>query len=146
MDFAVKFTAPEGWISEQENCVDEYGVETIHVECHKKEEDPSLIDIYVGEMPDDSDAFDQAFANYADLIGFDDDDDESFNPISEWKFNGRKAYGFDATCEDESPMRVICSEIKKGILLVMCVVAAREDEIATVVGYAERGLRVQIDS
>ena len=84
---------PEGWISEQETVEDESGALITHFEASCKAGDS--VDIYVGPLPEDTTARDQAMSNYADMVGFDDDDPEDFNPIAKLKFNGKNAFGFD---------------------------------------------------
>ncbi len=91
-------------------------------------------------MPEDTTAADQALANYADTVGFDDDDPEDFDPIIEWPFNGKKAYGFEAVAEDDSPMRMMCIELKKDILVILVVLAKDDDTLVEAVQLAERGL------
>jgi len=97
----------------------------------------------VGPMPEDMTAADQALSNYADTVGFDDDDPDDFDPIVEWPFNGKKAYGFEAIAEDDSPMRMMCIEVKKGTLVILVVLAKDDDTLVEAVQLAERGLRLK---
>ncbi|MCQ2083512.1 MAG: hypothetical protein MJY58_03335 [Bacteroidaceae bacterium] len=99
------------------------------------------IEISEAEMPQDSTAPDQALTNYVDMVGFDDDDPEDFNPIQEWNFNNRHAYGFQVYCEDESQIRVMCLEHHRGRLAVISVQAPSEQEIDDVVSLLEKTLR-----
>ena len=145
-DITVKL--PEGWQSESETYLDESGVEITHFEAHLYDsvgsKDRGLIEIYAGDMPDGTTAEDQAFSNYADIVGFDDDDPEDFNPIVKWKFNNRNAYGFDALCEDDSPLRFFTQEPSKGVLVIYCIAGADEKQLAAVLELVERNARVTL--
>lgn len=137
---------PQGWTSEIEVQEEEDGVEVTHFEAHLPDDaqqtDKAFIDLYVGEMPEDTTPQDQALANYADIVGWDEDEDE--DPIVEWPFNGRKAYGFEAYCEDDSPMRIMCFEPKGGLLVVACFIARSDEGLVDLVTMVEKALRVKI--
>ena len=94
-------------------------------------------------MPEDTTAADQALANYADTVGFDEEDPEDFDPIIEWPFGNKKAYGFEALAEDDSPMRMMCIELKKGTLVILCILAKDDATLVEAVQLAERGLRLK---
>ena len=147
MAYDISLRLPQGWVSDLETYLDESGVEITHLSSHlpndRKQTDEALIDVYVGPMPEDSTAADQALANYADTVGFDEDDPEEFDPIIEWPFGNKKAYGFEAIAEDDSPMRLMCIEIKKGILVILCILAKDDDTLVEAVQLAERGLRLK---
>ena len=147
MAYDISIKLPQGWLTELDTYVDESGVEITHLSSHlpndKKQTDEALIDAYVGPMPEDTTAADQALANYADTVGFDDDDPDDFDPIVAWPFNGKKAYGFEAVAEDDSPMRMMCIELKKDILVILVVLAKDDDTLVEAVTLAERGLRLK---
>lgn len=147
MAYDIQLTLPAGWQKEADTYIDESGAEITHLEAHLynkgRKRDEGMIDIYVGEMPEDTTAEDQAFSNYADMIGFSDDDPEDFYPIFKIKFNGRNAFGFEALCEDESPMKFLTQEVRKGILAIICVAAETEDSLEEVLSCVEKGLRVK---
>lgn len=134
-----------GWEKEESTYTEFDGTEVTHIECHlpddKAQKDIAIIDIYAGEMPSDTTAADEALANYADIVGFDDTDPEDFDPITEWPFAGKKAYGFEALCEDDSPMRLMCIELKKGLLCIVNTCAENDDRLAEVIEMVERSLR-----
>ena len=138
---------PEGWQKEIESYEDESGAIISHCEAHLYNEaagkDFGMIDIYVGDMPDDTTAEDQALSNYADIVGFDDDDPEDFNPVSTVKFNGKKAFIFEALCEDDSPMMFLSQEVKEGVLALIVVVARDAELLESTVALAERGIRIK---
>ena len=146
MAYNLSLKLSEGWVSELDSYLDESGVEITHLSCHLSDDrartDLALIDVYAGPMPEDSTAADQALANYADTVGFDEEDPEDFDPITEWPFGKKKAYGFEAYAEDDSPMRMMCIELKKGVLVIICILGKDDDRLVEAVEIAERGLRL----
>jgi len=140
MAFDVTLKLPTDWICEQDCFTDESGIEITHLEAQKE---GYLIDIYVGDMPDGETAEDQALANYAETVGFYDDDPEDFNPIAKIDFNGKKAWGFSALCEDESPMRFIAQEVRKGVLAIIVFFAPDEKSVEDVRTLIERNFRIR---
>lgn len=147
MAYDVTINPGEGWQKETDIYTDESGTEITHLEAHKYNEaakrDDAMVDIYVGRMPEDTSAEDQAFSNYADIVGFDEDDPEDFNPIDQIRFGGKAAYVFQALCEDDSPMMFLSQEVKSGVLAIICVAAADDDALAQTVQMVERTLRVK---
>lgn len=147
MAYDIQLNLPSSWSSEQDIFVDESGFEISHVEAHlrddKAQKDRGYIEIYVGEMPEGETAEDQAFANYAETVGFYEDDPEDFNPIVKVKFNGRNAWGFEALGEDESPLKFLAQEVRKGVLAIMLFSAPTEDALNDVYALAERTFRVK---
>ena len=147
MAYDISIKLPQGWVSDLDSYIDESGAEITHLSCHlpndKERTDEALIDVYAGPMPEDTTAADQALANYADTVGFDEEDPEDFDPITEWPFNGKKAYGFEAIAEDDSPMRMMCIEFKKGTLVILCILGKDDDTLVQAVQLAERGLRLR---
>ncbi|MBQ0078073.1 MAG: hypothetical protein KBS55_05540 [Bacteroidales bacterium] len=144
MAYQINLTLPAGWKSEQDTFLDESGVEISHAEAtlSGKGRDDARIDIYVGDMPEGETAEDQAFANYADTVGFDETDPEDFCPIEKLKFNNRNACAFEALCEDDSPMRFISCEIRKGVLAIIVFAAKDDDLLNEVHSLLEKGFRV----
>lgn len=134
-----------GWEKEESTYIEADGTEVTHIECHllddKAQKDTAIVDIYSGQMPSDTTAADEALANYADIVGFDESDPEDFDPITEWPFAGKKAYGFEALCEDDSPMRLMCIEIKKGILCIMSICAESDEKLTEIIEMVEKNLR-----
>ena len=78
MAYDIQLRLPEGWQQEMETYLDEGGAEITHLEAHlyneARKRDEGYIDLYVGPLPEDTTAEDQALSNYADIVGFDDDD------------------------------------------------------------------------
>lgn len=147
MAHEIQLNLPAAWQKECDSYVDESGTEVTHFEAHlyngSLKRDEGLIDVYVGDMPDGTTAEDQAFSNYADIVGFDDDDPEDFNPVSAIKFNGKKAFVFEALCEDDSPMMFISQEVRSGILAIICVAGMDEERLKEYVLLVEKGFRVR---
>ena len=145
MAYNISLPLPEGWTSIQESYLEFDGAEVTHLDARladaRTQRDNAFIDIYVGQMPPDTSAEDEALANYADMVGWTDDDDDE-DPIVQWTFNGRKAYGFDAYCEDEMPMRVLCVEIKKGVLAIMSLGARSDEALLDLVALVEHKFRI----
>ena len=147
MAYDIQLNLPAPWQKEMETYEDESGYEISHLEAHLynpvTKRDDGYIDLYVGPLPEDTTAEDQALSNYADIVGFEDDDPEDFNPIAAILFNGKKAYGFDAYFEDDSPMMFLAQEVKKGVLAILCVAGADDDALKEALSAAERGLRIK---
>lgn len=144
-DIQMNLSAP--WIVEQETFQDESGCEITHLEAHlqnkAKKRDDGMIDIYVGDMPEGESAEDQAFANYAETVGFSEDDPEDFQPIVKFKFNNKTAWGFDALCEDESPMRFLAQEVRKGVLVIVAFAATTDKALDELQLLIEKNFRVK---
>ncbi|MCQ2159065.1 MAG: hypothetical protein MJY43_04500 [Bacteroidales bacterium] len=147
MTYDIQMNLPAGWQKEMDTYTDESGAEVTHLEATLPDpsgrRDSAMIDIYVGEMPSDTTAEDQAFSNYADIVGFEEDDPEDFNPIRKIKFNSRNAYAFDALCEDDSPMTFLSQEVRSEILAVICAAAVDEVKLKDVLELIEHNFRVK---
>jgi len=144
MAYDISLSLPKEWISFSENFDDESGFEISHLEAQltgKDSSQESLIDVYVGDLPDGETAEDQAFANYAETVGFDDEDETA--PIVKFTFNNKNAWGFDALTEDESPMKFISQEVRKGVLAIIIVCGKDEETLKNALLLAERGLRIK---
>ncbi len=129
----IEIKIPEGWKSQ---------ISDNYVEAEKID-GTAQFEITVGDMPEDSAAPEQALINFIDMVGFDDDDPEDYSPIEKWDFNNRKAYGFDAYLEDESSIRVLCIEPKKGVLAVISIVGKSEQIVEETMHLLERVLRIR---
>lgn len=145
MAYKINLKLPDDWKTNLDTYNDEVG-ETIHLEAHLPgapgEVDRIQIDVYVGDLPEGETAEDQAFANYAEAVGFDDDDENEECPIVKFKFNGRNAYGFEAVTEDNCPMRFFAQEVRKGVLLIVAYYTASEDLLLSAFELLERNLRI----
>lgn len=118
---------------------DDNGVEVTRISASA---DRDYVDIYVGPMPEGETAEDQAFANYAESVGFYDDDPEDFNPIEKFKFNNKNAYGFDGLSEENLPLRIFTQELKKGVLAVVVVIGHNEKALQENMSLVEKGFRL----
>jgi len=147
--YTIHLDLPGGWEKEESTYTEVDGTDVTHIECHLPDDvakkDLAVVDIYSGLMPSDTTAADEALANYADIVGFDETDPEDFDPIIEWPFAGKKAYGFEALCEDDSPMRLMCIEIKKGILCIMSICAQNDEKLIETIKLVERNLRYKAE-
>lgn len=141
MKIEISFKVPEGWTVENDVYTDESGMEVSHLEAGC-DADGSFVEVHAGPMPEGETAEDQAFANYAESVGFDDDSEES--PIVKFKFNGKNAWGFDALCEDDKPLRLICQEAKSGVLAVIILGAPDDDKLEELTSFVETKLRINI--
>ena len=141
MKIEISFKAAEGWTVENEVYTDENGVEISHIEADCTA-DGSFVEVHAGPMPEGETAEDQAFANYAESVGFDDDNEDS--PIVKFKFNGKNAWGFDALCEDDKPLRLICQEAKSGVLAVLILGAPDDAKLEELTSFVETKLRINI--
>ncbi|MCQ2180981.1 MAG: hypothetical protein MJY50_02855 [Bacteroidales bacterium] len=147
MVYDISLNLPAGWTCEQDTFLDETGYEITHLEAHLRNDraqaDDALINIYVGDTPEGETAEDQAFANYAETVGFYEDDPEDFNPIEKFLFNGRNAYGFQALAEDDSPLRFISQEVRKGVLAIIVFNAKDELTLKQVSDLIEHNFRIR---
>lgn len=139
MAYDAKLNLPSGWITESDSYTDETGYDITHIQSQKG---GNLVEVYIGDIPEGETAEDQAFANYAETVGFSDDDPEDFNPVFKIKFNGKNAWGFDAICDEDMPMRFLSQEVKKGILAVIVMVAKNDEELEKVHQLVERNFRL----
>lgn len=146
MAHEINLKLSDDWKTDLDTYIEEGG-ETTHLEAHLPgapgEPDQILIDIYVGDLPDGETAEDQAFANYAEVIGFDEEDENEESPIVKVKFNGKNAYGFEAETEDNYPMRFFTQEVRKGVLLVVAYYVKSEDLLLSTFELLERNLRIK---
>lgn len=145
MAYKLSIKLPEGWQQETDVATEEDGTEITHLEAHlpddKAEKDIALIDICLGPMPEDTTAADEAYANYIDMIGFD-DEEEDFDPLIEWPFQKKKAYGFEAFCDDDSPLRVMCVEIKSKLLAIITCIGKDDEALVNAITLVDKFLRV----
>lgn len=146
MAYEINLKLTDEWKTNLETLNDEVG-ETTHLEAHlpgaEGEVDQILIDVYVGDLLDGETAEDQAFANYADAIGFEEGDENEESPIVKFKFNGKNAFGFEAETEDNYPMRFFTQEVHKGVLLVVAYYVKNEDMLQPTFELLEKNLRIK---
>lgn len=139
----IDFKVSSEWKTVFDSFTDESGVEINHMESYlpgaKGEPYKTLVDVYLGAMPEGETAEDQAFANYAATVGFEDDEEE--NPIVKFKFNGKNAWGFDAVTEEDFPMRFLAQEVSGGQLAIIVYCVREEEMIQSTFGFLERNLR-----
>lgn len=142
MKYNVTIPLPEGWTKENEEILDGPDGELVEIQACGSTE-ACFIDIQVGAMPEDETAEDQAFANYAETVGFDEDDPEDFQPVYKIKFNGKNAWCFDALCEGDTPMRLLAQEVRSGVLAIVVFGAENDEALESLQSYLERNLRIK---
>lgn len=142
MAYQIKLDLPEGWKKSFEIIEDEDGNVTSHLEGLTSREN-EYIDLYVGTLPPDTTAEDEAVFNYADMIGWDESEPigEDNSPLTVTKFQKKKAYGFEGLVED-GILRVMCVEVQPETLLVMNVCAPDETAVAKMVRYIEVNMSI----
>ena len=137
--------SPE-WIREEDRYEEVDNAMITHLECHLPGQADgqyeAVIDLYAGDMPSDTTAEDEAYANYAEIVGWSEEDDED-NPIAEWRFKEKRAFGFSGECEDGSIMLLMCLEILKGCLLICSVISKDDESVGKWVQYLEENLKVR---
>ena len=146
MAYKINLKLADGWKINQETYTDESGAEISHLEAFLPESGSEIykvfVDIYAGEMPEGETAEDQAYANYAETIGFSEEEDEE-NPILKYKFNGKNAWGFEAMTEENFPMRFISQEVRKGVLAIVVCCAKDDETLLSTFDILEKGLRIE---
>jgi len=146
MTFDISLPLSQEWIREEERYEEIEQALITHLECHLPSSEEgkyeAVFDLYVGDLPSDTTAEDEAYANYAEIIGWDEEDEED-DPIAEWAFQKKKAYGFTGECEDGSIMLLMCVEIVKGGLLICSVIAPNDEAVSKWAEYLEKNLRVK---
>lgn len=132
---------PDHWIVESDIYTDESGIEVTHLEATDSSTG-SFVEVHAGPMPEGETAEDQAFANYAESVGFDDDDEGS--PIVKFKWNGKNAWGFEAISEDDKPLRLISQEVRSGVLAIIIIGANDDTQLENVSELVETRLRIKL--
>lgn len=136
----IQITLPDGWKISRDTYTDDIGEEISHLEA-VTEDGTTFFEVHAGPMPEGETAEDQAFANYAESVGFDEDDDDS--PIVKFKWNGKNAWGFEALCENDKPVRLISQEVKSGLLAIIIIGAIDDNQLDQVSKLVESHLRIK---
>ena len=136
----IQIALPDGWKINRDNYTDDSGETISHIEASLAD-DSAFFEVHAGPMPEGETAEDQAFANYAESVGFDDDDEGS--PIVKFKWNGKNAWGFEALCEDERPLRLISQEVRSGVLAIIIIGASNDTQMEKVSELVETHLRIK---
>ena len=139
----VKLPLQQGWKSSFETIRD--GEDDLaHAQFFLSDEesgsDKILVDIYAGPMPPGSDAGQEALDSFYDVVGDDPEDEE--DPLTVWPFQGVDAFGYEAVCDDDSIMRVMCLEKTPGVLVIIDVVARTEELFEKTITFVEKNLSV----
>lgn len=130
-----------GWQSNLETLTDN-GLEVTHLEAYlpddARQSDRVLVDAYASAMPEGSSAELEALHSYNDIVG-----DEEEDPLIIWPFQGKEAFGYEAVCDDDSVMRVMCVETAPGVLLILNIVAQDDALFEEAVVHVEKNLSVR---
>ena len=130
-----------GWQSHAETLFDNE-LEVTHLEAYLpddgRQSDKVLIDAYASAMPEGSSAEQEALNSYRDIVG-----DEEEDPLIIWPFQGKEAFGYEAVCDDDSIMRVMCVETAPGALLILNITAQDDALFDETVVYVEKNLSVE---
>lgn len=130
-----------GWQSNLETLTDN-GLEVTHLEAYlpddARQSDRVLVDAYASAMPEGSSAELEALHSYNDIVG-----DEEEDPLVIWPFQGKEAFGYEAVCDDDSVMRVMCVETAPGVLLILNIVAQDDALFEEAVVHVEKNLSVR---
>ena len=103
----VEIKVPETWSAETNIYIEPDGRECSMIEVSATEGDPRSIIISFGPMPEGSDALLEAGGTYEELIGEFGPEPED-DPICDYDFLGRIAYGFEVPTEDGLACNFIC--------------------------------------
>ena len=106
----VTMKVPEIWVVETELYTEPDGRECAMIDISALPGDPRSIVISYGPMPEGSDAFMEASDTFEDLIGEGAASAEE-EPICEYDFLGRTAFGFEIETEDNLACNFICVAI-----------------------------------
>lgn len=137
----IQIALPDGWKINRDNYTDDSGEVISHIEASLAD-DSAFFEVHAGPMPEGETAEDQAFANYAESVGFDDDDEGS--PIVKFKWNGKNAWGFEALSEDDKPLRLISQEVRSGVLAIIIIGANEDTQLEKVSELVETRLRIKL--
>ena len=122
----VSIQVPEIWDVETEKYVEPDGRECAMIDITATEGDPRSIVLSYGPMPDGSDALMEAAGTFEDLMeGYASESDE--DPICEYDFLGKTAFGFEFPTEDGLACNFICVEVNSNLLTVLTTARAYEE-------------------
>ncbi len=136
----IKYTMPQDWDITIEKLEEDNRI-VEHIEAQRQGSNSAEIDIYISDLVEDLTAEDQAFANYLEMVGVEDDEEEV--PIFTTKFNNKTAYYFEAYTQEEEAIRVICQEAKAKTLIIISILAKDQEEINNIIQIVERTLRIK---
>ena len=138
----VEIKVPETWSAETNLYVEPDGRECSMIEVSATEGDPRSIIISYGPMPEGSDALMEAGGTYEELIGEFGPEPED-DPICDYDFLGRTAYGFECPTEDNLACNFICAETgtaegEKSHLFTILTTAATYEDIDDLLDLVEQ--------
>ncbi len=104
---------PQIWNAETENYTEPDGRVCAMMDISAVEGDPRSIVLSYGPMPEGSDALMEAAGTYEELMG-DAAPETDEDPICEYNFLGRLAFGFEFPTEDGLACNFICAAVGHG--------------------------------
>jgi hypothetical protein len=136
---------PEIWNYETEQYDEEDGTRSFSMSISAKGKDIRSIDISWGIIPEGSDAYNEACATYAEVVG---EEDLSVNdePIICFEFQKKEAFGFNVWTEDGLPCFFFCVGLPskgKNHLLTVLVSAPDDKELESLFDFVEEYLSVE---
>jgi len=120
MAHKITLPLPAGWNVEEE-VINEQGAEVVSYYASKGQ---ASIELYVGETPEGSDAYQECMFSYAEAFGSKEGDEI---PIGEIPFMGQTGAFYDAEDDHGAPVILICVEPVKGVL-VMAILGEKDDD------------------
>lgn len=110
---SIHLEIPEVWTAETESYTEPDGRVCAMMDISAVEGDPRSIVLSYGPMPEGSDALMEAAGTYEELMG-DTAAETDEDPICEYSFLGRLAFGFEFPTEDGLACNFICAAIGQG--------------------------------
>lgn len=106
----ISLKVPEIWTAETETYIEPDGRECVMIDISAAEGDPRSIIISYCPMPEGSDAYMEAGGTYEEIMNeFAPENDE--DPVCEYDFLGKVAFGFEFPTEDNMACNFICAEV-----------------------------------
>ncbi|MCQ2145347.1 MAG: hypothetical protein MJY72_06365 [Bacteroidales bacterium] len=136
MKHSINFPFPAGWNIEEETVLEDgMEVETLYATKGK-----ASIELYVGDTPEGSDAFQECMFSYAEAFGAKEGDEL---PIGELPFLGQTGAYYDAEDDNGNPVIVICVEPKAGTLVMAILGEKDDDSLDDLMSLVDENLKVE---
>jgi len=136
MSHKINFPLPAGWNIE-EGTINEDGTDVITLYATKG---TSSIELYVGDMPEGSDAYQEAMFSYAEAFNAKEGDEI---PLGELPFLGETATYYDAEDDSGNPMIVLCVEPTKGTLVLSILGDKNDEALDDLMAFVDENLTVE---
>ena len=136
MAHKITLSLPKGWKIEEETLNDE-GIEVLSCYATKG---PASIELYVGDTPEGSDAYNECMCSYAEAFGTKPGEEV---PLGEFPFMGQTAAYYDAEDDSGAPVIVICVEPVKGTLVMAILGEKNDDALDDLISVIDENLSVE---